>query len=170
MIHAYCDGSVTGGSYGSRKEPRQPIATWIGWVACRPDGELISHHSYKMGEREDLTISQAEFFAIGSVLRWLYQNRYEGEDIAVFSDSECAIKAHKGVNQTHNPVLAKMLGMNMQVAAKFKSVGYAWIPRLKNQLADRLSKSLQPKYEGRDLTREEVENLLKELAAGKDIS
>jgi hypothetical protein len=45
-------------------------------------------------------------------------------------------------------------------------VSYEWVPRDQNKIADILSKTLQPKYQNRELTHEEVQNLINKNELG----
>ncbi len=159
MLNVWVDGSVIGGSWGSKKEVTRPIANYVGWFVRRPDGAYVHHHSFYMGENPAFSGNTAEAFAVNSALRWLLQNGYGDQALAIHSDSQLTVNQLEGKWQVNNEALARYVKINQALMARFPSVRMKWIRREFNTVADRLSKALQPKFEGRPLTREEVEAL-----------
>jgi ribonuclease HI len=159
MMNCWTDGSVVGGHWASKKGPKTTPRNYIGWLVRRPAGEYVHHHSFFMGEGEHLTGNTAEHFAVNSLLRWLLKNGHEKEDVVVHLDSQLIAGHLSGSYKVNNSLLAKYTAATRALMARFPSVRFQWIRREFNQVADRLSKALQSKFEGRPLTREEVEEL-----------
>jgi len=160
MLHCWTDGSVVGGAWGKKTGPKTTPCNYIGWLVRRSTGEYVAHHSFYMGEGEHLTGNTAEHFAVNSLLRWLIQNGHEGDHIVVHLDSQLIAGHLSGAFNVHEPTLAKYTASTKGLMKKFPSVRFQWIRREFNQIADRLSKALQSKFEGRPLTQEEVEALI----------
>lgn len=161
MLIAFVDGSVTGGPWGSKKEPQKPIRNSIGWVITDPEGYYISHKSFDMGENPKGSGNTAEEFAVSSVLRWMVKNDYCNEHVTIYSDSKLTVGHLTGTMNVYDPVLTSYVAYNQNLMMKFLGVDVKWIPREKNKVADKLSKALQEKHGGRELSRGEVEELLK---------
>ena len=150
---------MVGGHWASKKGPTTTPRNYIGWLVRRPTGEYVAHNSFFMGEGEHLTGNTAEHFAVNSLLRWLLQNGHAKEDVVVHLDSQLIAGHLSGGYKVHNELLAKYTAATQSLMARFPSVRFEWVRREFNQVADRLSKALQQKFEGRPLTREEVEVL-----------
>lgn len=158
MITVYCDGSIT------NHVPKGSLAhCWAAWYAVKTQGsepsKLIHHKSFDMGENVDYSATTAEYAAIRSAMHWLVHN-HEIDFLTIRSDSQVAIRQLTGEYNCHSTKLKPWLKACRELECYFVGVGYEWIPRESNTIADRLSKSMQPKYQGRVLTHEEVENLL----------
>lgn len=159
MLHAWCDGSVVGGHWGSKKSAKTIPRNFIGWVIRTLEGSYVHHHSFYMGQEEWFTGNTAEELAISSVLRWLLRNGLAHEHVLIHSDSQLTVGHLQGVYECYQPTLARFVAMNKALMKQFPSVRMKWVPREENTIADRLSKALQEKFEGRQLTQEEVEAL-----------
>lgn len=154
MITVWCDGSIT------NHVPKGSLARcWAAWYALDNNGKLIHHKSIDMGENVEYSATTAEYFAIRSAMHWLIAN-HDIDYLTIKSDSQVAIRQLTGEYNCHSAKLKPYLKACRELEVYFAGVGYEWIPRESNTIADRLSKAMQPKYQGRELTYEEVANLL----------
>lgn len=159
MLHAWVDGSVTGGAWGKKKGPKSVPKNYIGWVIRRVGGSYVDHFSFYMGQEEWFTGNTAEEFAVSSLLRNLLRNGLNHEPVLIHSDSQLTVGHLQGVYECYQPTLARFVAMNKALITQFTSVRFKWVRREENTIADRLSKALQEKFEGRPLTQAEVEAL-----------
>src|SRR5665213_2917677 len=129
MLNCWTDGSVVGGHWASKRGPKTIPRNYIGWLVRRPSGEYVAHHSFYMGEGEQLTGNTAEHFAVNSLLRWLLRNGHNKEDVVVHLDSQLISGHLSGSYKVHNPLLARYTASTQELMAKFPSVRFEWIRR-----------------------------------------
>lgn len=142
-IYVWVDGSVTGGAWGSKKGPPEPVRCWVGWIAKTQEGEVIHCDSVAFGEIPSGSGNWSEYAAVSCALRWLFNNKYADFNIEVRSDSQLIINQLTGKFNVHDARMLKLRDHCREVAAQFPKVTYRWIPREKNREADALSKALQ---------------------------
>lgn len=164
-LKVYCDGSVTGGSWASKKVATVEAHSWCGWYVCRTDNILIHYKSLDLGKGPNRSGNFSEYFAIRSALNWLHEN-HPLANVQLYSDSRIAIDQIKDVINCYNETLLIFRNECRELANTFPSVKFNWIPRTKNTIADTLSRCKQPKFGGRELTYAEVQSIINAHCAG----
>ncbi len=124
LLIAYTDG-------GSRGNPGP---AGLGALLMEPGGALIREASEYLGRT---TNNVAEYSAI---IRALEMALEEGaSELEVRMDSELAVRQLRGLYRVRNPGLMPLYSRCKELAARFASVSFNWIPRESNWLADRLA-------------------------------
>lgn len=132
MIEVWCDGLWELTSSGDS------IATY-GWVAYRK-GKKLSEDCGLADRGYAATNNVAEYTAVIRALEWLLENGYTGEEIGVHSDSMLAMAQLSGEWQVRSPRIMPLYRQASVLASQFKRVSFWWVPRDRNQEADRLSR------------------------------
>jgi ribonuclease HI len=143
MIRVWCDGSVTGGAWGKKTGPKEPVRCWFGWIARAADDSIVKTMSGALGEIPDGSANISEYAAVRHALIWLKVNGWTDHAITVYSDSQLIINQLSGKWQTLEPRLMSLRDKTRETAKAFPKVHYQWIPREANKEADQLSKALQ---------------------------
>jgi ribonuclease HI len=157
MVNVWVDGSING------HVGKENIHCHGGWYALDMQGKLIHHDSFDMGTNPNFSATSSEFEAIRSSMQWLAQN-WEIDFLQINSDSQVAIRQLQSVYQCHSPDLIPRLRACRELEGYFVGVGYNWIRREENKVADALSRCLQEKHGGRHLTHQEVVDLIAQHA------
>lgn len=142
-VLVYCDGSVTGGGWGKKTGPKEPVRCWFGWIAQKEDGTIIKTFSGAMGEIVNGSGNVAEYSAVRHALLWLKGNGYDDARIIIHSDSQLIIHQMSGKWRANDERMRAMRDKTREAATAFPAVEYRWIPREQNKEADALSKALQ---------------------------
>src|ERR1700690_32501 len=151
----YCDGSVVGGSWGSKVTKADAPHCFAGWYVKRTDNVIIKHLSLDLGAGPNRSGNFAEYLSVRSALHWLNQN-HPLVNLKIHSDSQLICRQLSGEYNCFNPQLLIFRDACRNLANQFPKVEYIWIPRESNKVADALSKCLQSKFGGRPLTESEV--------------
>jgi ribonuclease HI len=162
MLTVYTDGSVINGHWG-KKGNTDPVRCYAGWYALDESGKLVHHKSLDLGTGPNHSGNFAEYLAVRSALYWVVQNR-PAESVRLYSDSQLIVAQLSRKWDIHNEFLGKLADACWGLATLLPYVSYNWFRRENNTVADRLSKCLQEKFEGRELTNEEVAQLIQEAA------
>lgn len=158
-LKVYADGSVSSGAWGKKNEKTSDPHSWCGWYVTRTDNILIHHESLDLGSGTNRSGNFSEYFAVRSALKWLSDN-HPLANLDIYSDSMLITNQLKGTYNCFNETLLKLRDNCRLLAAKFPLVTYNWIPRAENKVADSLSRALQAKFGGRELTYQEVQSLI----------
>lgn len=150
MLHAYCDGSITGSHWAAKGQQDTPAHGWSGWVIKDEDGQVVTYGSLALGTDETMSANVAEYGAVRCALRWLITRHYRDEPVLVHSDSQLVMFQLSGKYQANVERLRNFRDHIRQLERLFpKGVTYQWNPRDEldgNRQADFLSKCLQEKY------------------------
>ena len=133
MIEVYVDGCC---------QPVNPggVATW-GFVVR--DGEKVHEASGVVGAGclgDDVSNNVAEYTALIKALEWLLENGYAEEEVVVRGDSQLAIRQLNGEYAVRAPRIRPLYERVVELAGRFRSVRFEWVPREENEEADSLSK------------------------------
>ncbi len=142
MITVKADGSITDGAWGTKDRKHITPTIWGGWYATAEDGTHIHHESRNFGQRTSNSSTLAEYFAIRSSLHWLNLNGHNKEHVAIYSDSQVAVRQLTGAYRCNTQNLKILLDSCKHLAAHFPRVTYHWIRREEMREADALSKAL----------------------------
>jgi ribonuclease HI len=85
------------------------------------------------------TNNVAEYTAAIRALEWLVRERYAG-DVEVVGDSQLVVRQMTGEYQVEAEHLRAYHDWLVQLARRFRSVEFRWVPREENRRADELSK------------------------------
>lgn len=160
-LKVYCDGSVTGAAWAKKTDTPSDPHSWCGWYVTRTDNILIHYKSLDLGSGKNRSGNFSEYFAVRSALKWLSEN-HPLANLDVYSDSMLICNQLSGKYNCFNETLLQFKDNCLKLASNFPSVNYHWIPREYNTIADKLSKALQSKFGGRELTYQEVQSLINE--------
>ncbi|HXX92633.1 MAG TPA: ribonuclease HI [Planctomycetota bacterium] len=141
MIEAYFDGLC---------EPRNPggVATF-GFVVRRAGKTLHEGHGLAATPYSDgATNNVAEYTGALKALEWILQEGLEKEKVALRGDSELVIKQLKGEYKVKAPLLAPLYKKVRELALRFPSLTFHWVPREENREADRLTNLAYADYAG----------------------
>ncbi len=119
----YTDGGARG----------NPGPAGLGVYITDEDGRVILEHSRFLGDR---TNNQAEYMAIVDALR--EAKTLGAEEVAVFMDSELAVKQLNHEYKVKNAELAELFLKVWNMTQGFKKVTFTHVRREKNKEADRL--------------------------------
>jgi len=132
----------------------EPGHNTAGYAAClakipNPKTEEEIYHISK-GWFPNGTNNQAEWAGFNAALRIVeeWQEKYPTAEFIVYSDSQLIISQALGIYDVRNKgllpyyyefkIIAKALDMNR--------VGFKWIPRTRNTVADKISKDVNPYF------------------------
>ncbi len=125
MIEVYTDGMA---------EPNPGVGTF-GFVVYR-ERERLKEESAVVGE--NVTNNYAEYEGLIHALRYLA--RYRGQKIVIRSDSKLLVNQMKGDWKVKKGQYLEKYHEAARLAQRFKSLEFEWIPRERNEEADRLSR------------------------------
>ncbi len=131
MIYVNCDGLC---------EPTNPGGTaCYGWIAYR-DREKIGEGYGVVCSGPGATNNVAEYTAVIKVLEWLLEKGFAAERIEVRSDSQLCIYQLTGDYAVRSSRIKPLYKKVKNLAKKFASLKFHWVPREKNEEADELSR------------------------------
>ena len=135
MITVYFDGLCY---------PKNPggVAAY-GYLICR-DKEPIWKGFGAVGEGRGMTNNVAEYEGLLAAARWLNDEEID-EKIQIRGDSELVIKQMKGEYRV-NSATSKRYVPQIKELLVGKEVSFQWVPREKNEEADRLSRVAYESY------------------------
>lgn len=121
-------------------EPVNPGGTaCYGWVAYQ-DKEKIGEGYGVVCSGPEATNNVAEYTAVIRALEWLLEKGFTAERIEVRSDSQLCIYQLTGVYAVRSARIKPLYRKARELARKFSSLGFRWVPREKNEEADELSR------------------------------
>jgi ribonuclease HI len=138
MITIYFDGLCY---------PRNPggVAAY-GYLVYR-DKELIHRGFGAVGEGRGMTNNVAEYEGLMAAARWLADEGID-EKISIKGDSELVIKQMKGEYRIASATSRKYVP-EIKRLLEGRSVSFSWVPREKNEEADKLSRVAYESYKRR---------------------
>lgn len=123
MLTVFCDG-------GSRGNPGP--AAWA--FVIYKDKQKLHEDSGYLGIA---TNNVAEYTALIEALTWLVEV-HKDDEIAVFMDSELAVKQLNGLYKVKNPKIRELYQVARTKGNVFQQIAFTHIPREKNWEADKL--------------------------------
>lgn len=127
-------------------EPQNPegVATW-GFVVYVNGREIYSDCGV-VGEGQGMSNNVAEFTAMAKALEWLLENGFADAKVTVRGDSQLAVNLINGVWTAKGGLYLPYYLRARELASKFSSIRFEWVPREKNEVADGLSKKAYEEY------------------------
>lgn len=121
--------------------PRNPggVATY-GFVAKR--GAKILHEEGGLAAppySPEATNNVAEYTGVLKALEWAVNEGLTSDKLLVRGDSELVIRQLKGEYKVKSPSIVNLYNRVRELAGKFNSITFEWIPREKNMEADALT-------------------------------
>lgn len=129
MITAYFDGLCY---------PKNPCGVAAYGYLIYRDGEIIHRGFRAVGEGKGMTNNVAEYEGLKEAAMWLRDNGIE-EKILIKGDSQLVMKQMKGEWQV-NSATSKKYVPEIKLLLQGKDVTFQWVPREKNEEADKLSR------------------------------
>jgi ribonuclease HI len=96
----------------------------------------------------EATNNVAEYTGAIRALEWLVAQGTTGESVVVQGDSELVIRQLNGEYKVKSPLLAPLHKKVLELAERFPSIEYRWVPREENREADRLTARARADYLG----------------------
>jgi len=121
--------------------PRNPggVATY-GFVAKR--GAKTVHEECGLAAppyTPQATNNVAEYTGVLKALEWALAQGLEKEKVVVRGDSELVIRQLKGEYKVKSPSIVNLFTRVHELAGRFSSISFGWIPREENKEADALT-------------------------------
>jgi ribonuclease HI len=141
VIEAYFDGLC---------EPKNPggVATFgfVVYSEGRPihEGQGLAATPYTEGATNNV----GEYTGAVRALEWLLAEGLEKKPVVLRGDSELVIKQLRGEYKVKSPLLAPLYSKVKELASRFGSLAFEWVPREKNRQADRLTNLAYAEYTG----------------------
>lgn len=136
MFEAYFDGAC---------EPVNPGGTATYGAAIFQDGnrawECAEVYCPEPGDERETSNNVAEYCGLLAVLRWFADQGLFEAQIIVYGDSKLVIEQMFGSWKIKKGVYVPLALAAQRLLRQFKSIKGRWIPREKNEIADKLSKS-----------------------------
>ena len=88
----------------------------------------------------------AEYTALIRALEWLVSNNMIDEDVVVRGDSQLAIYQMTGRYSVNAERIIPLYKRAVDLAGRFRRIRFEWVPREKNEEADRLSHEAYVEY------------------------
>ena len=129
MITAYFDGLCY---------PKNPCGVAAYGYLIYRDGEIIHRGFRAVGEGKGMTNNVAEYEGLKAAAMWLHDNGIE-EKILIKGDSQLVMKQMKGEWQVSSATSKKYVP-EIKLLLQGMDVTFQWIPREKNEEADKLSR------------------------------
>jgi ribonuclease HI len=151
-------------------EPKNPggVATF-GFTVER-DGRPV-HEESGLAARpysEEATNNVAEYTGVLRALEWLVAEGLEKERVLVRGDSDLVIKQLNGEYKVKSPLLAPLHRKARELALRFPSLRFEWVPREKNRQADALTNRAYAEFQGEGRKTVRVELMKVELTVRAD--
>jgi ribonuclease HI len=121
--------------------PKNPcgVATY-GFVAKR--GAKVLHEEGGLAAAPyspQATNNVAEYTGVLKALEWAQKEGLADENIVVRGDSELVIRQLNGVYKVKSPSIVNLFKQVRELAGKFPSITFEWVPREENRDADALT-------------------------------
>jgi ribonuclease HI len=130
-VHVHFDGAC--------QPPTGPGIAAYGFTVDGPGLDVEESGLATPPYSEHSTNNVAEYAGAIAALEWLLRNEYRGR-VIVFGDSELVIRQMTGEYAVRAEHLTAYHDRLAQLAGRFESVEWKWVPREQNARADRLSK------------------------------
>jgi ribonuclease HI len=138
MITVYFDGLCY---------PKNPCGVAAYGYLIYRDAEIIHRGFRAVGEGKGMTNNVAEYEGLKAAAKWLQDNRIE-EKILIKGDSQLVMKQMKGEWQVNSDTSKKYVPEIKQLL-QGKDVTFQWVPREKNEEADKLSRVAYERFRGK---------------------
>lgn len=135
MITVYFDGLCY---------PKNPCGVAAYGYLIYRDGEIIHRGFRAVGEGKGMTNNVAEYEGLKAAAMWLQDNGIE-EKILIKGDSQLVMKQMKGDWQV-NSATSKKYVPEIKRLLQGMDVTFQWVPREKNEEADKLSRVAYERY------------------------
>ncbi|MGB9791861.1 MAG: ribonuclease HI [Thermacetogeniaceae bacterium] len=136
-ITVYCDGLC---------EPVNPGGTaCFGWVIYEGKKKIAKDFGV-VCSGPGATNNIAEYTALIKALEWLLENGCTDKEITVCSDSQLCIYQLQGIYAVRSPKIIPLYNRAVELAEKFSSLSFKWVPREQNEEADKLSRKAYKKH------------------------
>ncbi|HTF58153.1 MAG TPA: ribonuclease HI [Planctomycetota bacterium] len=121
--------------------PKNPggVATY-GFVAKR--GAKVLHEEGGLAARPytpEATNNVAEYTGVLKALEWALAQGFDKEKVLVRGDSQLVIRQLKGEYKVKSPSIVNLFKRVRELAGRFSSISFEWIPREENKEADALT-------------------------------
>jgi ribonuclease HI len=121
-------------------EPRNPGGTATYGFVVYINGEKKHEGCGIVGEGEGMSNNVSEYSGLIAALEWLYKNGYAADEIIVRSDSQLLVNQMSGLWACRGGMYKPYYEKAKAMLRFFKNIKFEWIPREKNEEADRLSR------------------------------
>ena len=138
MITVYFDGLCY---------PKNPCGVAAYGYLIYRDAEIIHRGFRAVGEGKGMTNNVAEYEGLKAAAMWLQDNRIE-EEILIKGYSQLVMKQMKGEWQV-NSATSKKYVPEIKLLLQGKDVTFQWVPREKNEEADKLSRVAYERFRGK---------------------
>lgn len=118
-----------------------PGPAGLGVYITDEDGKVLLEHSRYLGET---TNNQAEYSAIIDALE--HAKELGADEVAMYMDSELAVRQISGQYRVKNPGLAKLFMKVHNLRIGFRKVTFTHVPRERNKEADRLANEAMDRH------------------------
>lgn len=116
-------------------------AGWLGYGWLAMDNHFEVARGFGLFAHRQLANSNiAEYLALIEGLDALTDLRVCNCPIEIRGDARCVIDQMKGVASVNSPPTQKFYQRARQLATRFESLAWIWVPRKENKLADSLSR------------------------------
>lgn len=134
-------------------EPKNPGGVPTYGFTVDVDGRRVHEEGGLAGRphSEEATNNVAEYTGVLKALQWLVAQGRTGEPTLVRGDSELVIKQLQGKYKVKSPLLAPLHVRVRELAMKFGSIRFEWVPRENNRGADALTNRAYAEFAGRTL-------------------
>ncbi|HEY3226433.1 MAG TPA: ribonuclease HI [Planctomycetota bacterium] len=148
--------------------PKNPggVATF-GFVAKR--GAKTVHEGYGLAAppyTPEATNNVAEYTGVLKALEWALAQGFEKEKMVVRGDSELVIRQLKGEYKVKSPSIAHLFKRVRELAGRFPSITFEWIPREQNKEADALTNRAYAEFGAGKRTERRREDASARIARG----
>jgi len=109
-----------------------------GFVVWRDTTRIQEGHGSAAPRGPGATNNVAEYTGCIRALEWMLTQGF-GEPVVLRGDSELVLKQLKGDYKVRSPLLAPLYWKARELAARFTSLRFEWVPREQNAEADRLA-------------------------------
>lgn len=105
-------------------------------------GKVIVEKCGRIKGTKAVTNNVAEHYALGQALSYLIEAGWNNDKITIYGDNKMSVKQLEGdwIIKSLQAPYAKFAFKNIELARKFSSISFKWIPRHFNKEADLLSK------------------------------
>jgi len=106
------------------------------------DGKILFQNSESAPASPRNSNNVAEYMSLVRGLEWLIANKYQNEQIIVRGDSQLVIMQMSGEWRAKGGMYYHAYKLAAMLAEEFTDITYEWIPRVENDEADQLSRTV----------------------------
>ncbi len=121
------------------EEPEMGGLLGYGWLISS-NGSEIAHGFGLFAYKQTVNSSLAEYLALIEGLDALIDIHSRDEQVEIIGDAKCVIDQMSGTATISSPITRKLHNQARRLARRFSQLSWAWVPRSKNKLADKLSR------------------------------